>query len=74
MNRGDRWLLVLPLALGAIGVVMVFSSSAILGITRYQDPNHFLVQQLVRAGLGVFVMLLCARLRLGALRAAAPAV
>jgi cell division protein FtsW len=74
VNRGDRWLLVLPLALTAIGVVMVFSSSAILGITRYQDPNHFLVQQLVRAGLGVFVMLLCARLRLGALRAAAPAL
>ena len=74
MSRGDRWLLVLPLALTALGVVMVFSSSAILGITRYQDPNHVLVQQLFRAGLGVTAMLLCARLRLGALRAAAPAL
>ena len=53
MNRGDRWLLLLPLALTAIGVVMVYSSSAILGITRYQDPNHFFGRQLVRALLGV---------------------
>jgi cell division protein FtsW len=74
VNRGDRWLLVLPLALTALGVVMVYSSSAILGITRYQNPNHFLVQQLFRAGLGVVAMLACARLRLHALKAAAPAL
>ena len=49
VSRGDRWLLVLPLALTAIGVVMVYSSSAILGITRYHDPNHFLTKQLLRA-------------------------
>ena len=36
---------------------MVYSSSAILGITRYQDPNHFLFKQLVRAGLGVVALL-----------------
>jgi len=60
MNRGDRWLLVLPLLLTALGVIMVYSSSTILGITRYQDPNHFLVRQVVRAALGVAVLLLCA--------------
>ena len=59
MSRGDRWLLVLPLALTAIGVVMVYSSSAILGITRYQDPNYFLSRQLFRAALGVVVLLAC---------------
>jgi len=64
VNRGDRWLLVLPLALTALGVVMVYSSSAILGITRYQDPNHFLLRQLVRAGLGLAVLLVCARVNL----------
>jgi cell division protein FtsW len=72
VNRGDRALVALPLALTAVGVVMVYSSSAILGITRFQDPDHFVKGQLVRAGLGVGVLLLCARLRLRALEALAP--
>ncbi len=74
MNRGDRWLLALPLALTAVGVVMVYSSSAILGITRYQDPDHFLTQQLVRALVGVGALLICARLRLRWLEVSAPAL
>ena len=72
MNRGDRALLVLPLALTAIGVIMVYSSSAILGITRFQDPDYFFTRQLMRALLGVAAMLLCARLRLRVLEALAP--
>ncbi|HEY6865938.1 MAG TPA: putative lipid II flippase FtsW [Candidatus Eisenbacteria bacterium] len=72
MNRGDRWLLLLPLVLTALGVVMVYSSSAILGITRYQDPNYFLLRQLLRAGLGVAVMLAFARLDLRRLETWAP--
>ncbi len=74
MNRGDRWLIVLPLALTAIGVVMVYSSSAILGITRYQDPNYFLSRQLFRAGLGVAVLLAASRIDLRRLEAFAPAL
>jgi cell division protein FtsW len=72
VNRGDRWLLGLPLALTLVGVVMVYSSSAILGITRYQDPDHFLVKQLFRAGLGVLVMLACTRVDLKRLESWAP--
>ncbi len=72
MNRGDRWLIVLPLALTAIGVIMVYSSSAILGITRYQDPNHFLIKQAFRALLGVGVLFACTRLDLRRMEAAAP--
>ncbi|HYM80885.1 MAG TPA: putative lipid II flippase FtsW [Candidatus Limnocylindria bacterium] len=72
MNRGDRWLLVLPLALTALGVVMVYSSSAILGITRHQDPNHFLTKQMLRAGIGVVAMLMMAKLPLRRLERAAP--
>src|SRR5204862_2747074 len=72
VNRGDRWLLILPLALTAWGVVMVYSSSAILGITRYQDPDYFLVKQMIRAGLGVPAMLACAKLRLRTLHAVTP--
>ena len=72
MNRGDRVLLILPLALTAAGVVMVYSSSAILGITRFQDPDYFFTRQLGRAALGIAAMLLCARLRLRVLEALAP--
>jgi len=72
MNRGDRWLIVLPLALTAVGVVMVYSSSAILGITRYQDPNYFLSKQLFRTLLGVVVMIAAARVDLRRLEALAP--
>ena len=61
MNRGDRWLIVLPLLLTALGVIMVYSSSAILGITRYQDPNYFLARQFVRAVAGIAVLWTCAR-------------
>ncbi len=72
MSRGDRWLLVLPLVLTALGVVMVYSSSAILGITRYQNPDYFFTRQLFRALLGVVVMLACAKLDLRKLEATAP--
>jgi cell division protein FtsW len=72
MSRGDRWVLVLALGLSAIGLVMVYSSSAILGITRYQDPNHFLSRQLVRVLLGVVVMMACARIRLRWIERLAP--
>jgi cell division protein FtsW len=72
VNRGDRTLLVLPLALTAVGVVMVYSSSAILGITRFQDPDYFFTRQLARAGLGIAAMLLCARIRSRVLEALAP--
>lgn len=72
MSRGDRWLLILPLALTAIGVIMVYSSSAILGMTRFQDPNHYLYSQVPRAVLGIGVLLLCARVDLRRLEAWAP--
>ena len=73
MTRGDRWLLVLPLALTLVGVVMVYSSSAILGLTRYQDPHYFLSKQLFRAALGIGAMVLCSRIDLKKLEAwAAP--
>jgi cell division protein FtsW len=74
MSRGDRWLLILPLVLTALGVIMVYSSSAILGITRYSDPNYFLSKQLLRAGLGVVAMLACARIDLRKLERLAPAL
>jgi cell division protein FtsW len=64
MSRGDRWLIVLPLALTALGVVMVYSSSSILGMTRYDDSNYFFNRQAVRAFLGVVVLLIAVRIDL----------
>ena len=72
MNRGDRALLILPLALTAVGVVMVYSSSAILGITRFQNPDYFFFRQLLRALIGVAAMVACTRVRLKTLEALAP--
>jgi cell division protein FtsW len=72
VNRGDRWLLVLPLVLTTVGVVMVYSSSSILGLTRHGDPNYFLSKQMFRAGLGLVAMLVCSRLRLRVLEQIAP--
>jgi cell division protein FtsW len=72
VSRGDRWLLALPLALTAVGLVMVYSSSAILGLTRYQDADIFFVKQIQRAALGVGAFLLASRLSLRWLEARAP--
>ncbi len=72
MNRGDRWLIVLPLALTAVGVIMVYSSSAILGITRYSDAHHFLWKQCIRAALGVIALVACTRIDLRWLERWAP--
>jgi cell division protein FtsW len=72
MRRGDGWIPVLALALTAVGVVMVYSSTAILGITRYQDPDHFLLRQLARAAIGVGALLVCSRIPLHRLEFLAP--
>jgi len=64
VNRGDRWLLVLPLLLTGVGLVMVYSSSAILGLTRYQDSGYFFSRQVFRTVLGVVVLLLATRIDL----------
>jgi cell division protein FtsW len=72
VKRGDRWLLLLALGLSAVGLIMVYSSSAVLGITRYQDPNHFLSRQTIRILLGLVVLVACARLKLRRLEQAAP--
>jgi cell division protein FtsW len=72
VRRGDRWIIALAFGLTAVGVVMVYSSSAILGITRYQDPDHFLVRQLQRVLMGVIALVACSRVSLKRLEAAAP--
>ena len=71
--RGDRWLLVLALALTAVGLVMVYSSGSFYAFVHYHDANYFLIQQAIRTLLGVVVLFACARfVSLKRLETAAP--
>ncbi len=72
MNRGDRWLLLLPLVLTAVGLVMVYSSSAILGLTQHQDPGYYFSRQIFRTVLGLIVLLIAAKADLKLLERWAP--
>ena len=61
-SRLDMWLLVSVLALSAIGLVMVYSSSAILAYERTGDSFHFVKKQALAAGLGWLALVLALRL------------
>jgi cell division protein FtsW len=52
----DYWLFVVVLALLGLGVVMVYSASAILATDRLRDPHFFLKKQFFWAVLGLAVM------------------
>lgn len=59
IRRGfDFILLFSTLSLVGIGIVMVYSTSAILAGDRFGDPYFFLKRQLIYAGLGLFLMIL----------------
>lgn len=73
MNRGDRWIIFLALALTAAGLVMVYSSSSFTAFVRKGDEHYFLRQQGLRTLLGLGVLWACARvLSLKVLESAAP--
>jgi len=54
--RPDWVLFLTTLVLAIFGVVMVFSSSAIMAKVRFGDPNYFSFRQLAAATLGLAVM------------------
>jgi cell division protein FtsW len=54
----DPVLLGTVLALTGVGVVMVYSASAVTAAARYHDGFHFLWRQLISAGLGLAVLAL----------------
>ena len=58
----DRILFAVTLSLVFFGLVMVFSSSALLAADQYGSPYIFLVRQMAWAGLGIAAMLLLMRL------------
>lgn len=54
--RPDPWLFGITLVLVSLGVVMVYSASAIIAAERFRDPLFFLKKQLVWAGLGMTLL------------------
>jgi len=55
--RFDFILLIVTLALVGVGIVMVYSTSAIMAGDRFQDPYYFLKKQALFAGIGFILMI-----------------
>jgi cell division protein FtsW len=71
-RRAD-WALIVPVALlVALGVVMVYSSSAYLGSTRFDSETFFLQRHAVRVLIGVVVLAVFARVDYHRLQRIAP--
>ena len=43
--QSDKWLFLATLALVCIGVVMVYSASAVMALDRYQQPYFFVIDR-----------------------------
>ncbi|MBS3905670.1 MAG: FtsW/RodA/SpoVE family cell cycle protein, partial [Syntrophaceae bacterium] len=56
-RRFDYILLMVALALVGIGIVMVYSTSAIIAGDRFGDPYYFLKRQALYAGVGFLLMI-----------------
>src|ERR1700747_263803 len=57
----DRWLFTVTMLLVFVGVVMVFSASAVMARERFGSPYAFLLKQLIWAAAGVLVMVAAMR-------------
>src|SRR5271166_21763 len=53
----DKWLFTVTLLLVFIGLVMVFSASAVMAKERFGSPYGFLLRQMAWAGAGIVAML-----------------
>jgi cell division protein FtsW len=56
-GRIDVPLLVVVSALVSLGVVMIYSSSSIIALSRYGDSNYFLNRQIMGLGLGLVALI-----------------
>jgi cell division protein FtsW len=57
----DRWLFTVTMLLVFVGVVMVFSASAVMARERFGSPYAFLLKQLIWAGAGLVAMVITMR-------------
>ena len=53
----DRWLFTITLLLVFLGLVMVFSASAVMAKERFNSPYTFVIRQLAWAIAGIAVMI-----------------
>jgi cell division protein FtsW len=67
----DLTMALTTLMLVAVGLVMIYSASAILAMGRYDDSYHFIKRQLLFAAAGICVLVAVLRLKPGELRALA---
>jgi len=58
----DYWIVACAVALLAIGIVMIFSSSAAIAAQRYNDPYYFLKRQMLWAFIGIGGMAIAMRM------------
>src|SRR6204780_4906992 len=58
----DRWLFTVTMLLVFVGLVMVFSASAVMARERFGSPYAFLVRQLVWAAAGLVALVVTMRL------------
>ena len=58
----DHSLLAVTMILALVGLVMVFSASAIVAGNRFQDPGFFLKRQIAWLGFGLLLMHLASRI------------
>lgn len=58
----DRMLLGVTVALLALGLMMVYSSSANIGYQGYDDSAHFLKRQMLWVGIGIAAMFVTSRI------------
>src|SRR5579862_3356223 len=58
----DRWLFTVTMLLVFVGLVMVFSASAVMARERFGSPYAFLLKQLTWAGAGLIAMIAAMRL------------
>jgi cell division protein FtsW len=58
----DPWLLAAVLLLTAVGLVMVYSASAVVADAKVHDAFYYLKRQLVAAGIGMALLLLFVRI------------
>src|SRR5579859_8124890 len=57
----DRWLFTVTMLLVFVGLVMVFSASAVMARERFGSPYAFLLKQLVWAAAGLAAMVVAMR-------------
>jgi cell division protein FtsW len=59
-HRPDYWLLILTVALAAIGIIVVFSISPALEVEKGVDGNQYVLRQMIAVGLGVVIFAIAA--------------